>query len=642
MRWLSGLLFAAATLLAAVAQAAPSLDDYGRLPAIELVEISPAGDRLAYVGVHQEARKLVVQTVDGKPLLVWNIGEAKVRGIDWAGENHVLVSISETVRIFPGAPKQEFGQVLRVNLAAKEIALVFEKSRRVFAAVLGFAGTAKVDGRWYGYFGGAELKRGMGEDYLGDGYPDLYRVDLVTGEADQVAKGGESLRRWVVNAAGRVVAHSRYDEASGRWGLYRGDTNTEMIGRRLLPFASSALLGLGRTPDAIAINEEDEGGVVVGEMPLAGGEMQPLFGDQPVHELLHDSTTGLLIGAQFDRNLGAKLFDPIQQRKFDAARKAFPQVEATVVSFSADMQRIVVFTSGKEDSGTYWLVDIDTRRARVIGDIYPAVKAADVGPPSMISYRAADGLEIEGALTLPPGKPAKQLPLVVLPHGGPIVDGDRPVFDWWAQAFASRGYAVLQPNYRGTTGYGAAFRQAAVGQWGRKMQTDLSDGVAVLAAAGTIDPKRVCIVGGSYGGYAALAGVTVQQGLYRCAVSVAGIGDMRRMITWARSQTQSDNRATRLWRVLTLDPDGGRDPDAISPAALAERADAPILLIHGKDDTVVPLEQSQAMASALKRAGKPHELIVMDGEDHWLSREATRVTMLKSAVAFVEKHNPPS
>ena len=642
MRWVFGVLLAWAMLFAAVAQAAPSLDDYGRLPAIELVEISPAGDRLAYIGVHQETRKLVVQTVDGKPLLIWNIGIAKVRAIDWAGENHVLVSITETSRIYPGAPKQEFLQVLRVNLDAKDIALVFGKSRLVFPAALGFAGSARIDGRWYGYFGGAELKRGMAEDYLGDGYPDLYRVDLVTGEAEQVAKGGESARRWVVDTAGRVAAHSRYDEASGRWGLYRGDTNTELIGRRLLPFSSSALLGLGRTPDAIAINDEDEGAVSVREMPLTGGEAQSLFGDQPVHELLYDSTTRLLIGAQFDRNRGAKLFDPTQQRKFDAARKAFPQAEPTVVSFSADMQRIVVFTSGKEDPGTYWLVDIDTRRARVIGDIYPAVKPADVGPPSMVSYKAADGLEMEGALTLPPGKPAKQLPLVVLPHGGPIADGDRPVFDWWAQAFASRGYAVFQPNYRGTGDYGAAFRKAAVGQWGRKMQTDLSDGVAALSAAGTIDPKRVCIVGASYGGYAALAGVTVQQGVYRCAVSVAGISDMRRMVHWARSETQSDNRATRLWRVLTLDPGGARDPDSISPAFLAARADAPILLIHGKDDTAVPLEQSQGMAAALKRAGKPHELIVMDGEDHWLSREETRKTMLKSAVGFVEKHNPPS
>ncbi len=129
---------------------------------------------------------------------------------------------------------------------------------------------------------------------------------------------------------------------------------------------------------------------------------------------------------------------------------------------------------------------------------------------------------MEGVLTLPPDKEGKNLPLVVMPHGGPIVVGDRARFDWWAQVFASRGYAVFQPNYRDTLGYGEAFRHAADGQYGRKMQTDISDGLTALATAGIIDPKRTCIVGGSYGGYAAFAGVTLQHGLYRCAVSVAG------------------------------------------------------------------------------------------------------------------------
>src|SRR6202007_2715282 len=126
------------------------------------------------------------------------------------------------------------------------------------------------------------------------------------------------------------------------------------------------------------------------------------------------------------------------------------------------------------------------------------------------------------------GREAKGLPLVVMPHGGPEAH-DRPGFDWWAQAFASRGYAVFQPNFRGSDGSGDAFRDAGFGQWGRKMQTDISDGVAELARRGIVDPKLVCIVGASYGGYAALAGVTLQHGLYRCAVSYAGVANMDSM-----------------------------------------------------------------------------------------------------------------
>ncbi len=172
------------------------------------------------------------------------------------------------------------------------------------------------------------------------------------------------------------------------------------------------------------------------------------------------------------------------------------------------------------------------------------------------------------------------------------------------------------------------------------MQTDISDGVAALAAEGIVDPKRACIVGASYGGYAALAGVTVQQGLYRCAASVAGPTDMRKFIIWVRSRTGLDQRSARFWKELSGASEG-QDLDQISPARLAGRADAPILLLHGRDDTVVPQEQSLAMEKALKQAGKNVEMVNMPGEDHWLSREATRQLMLARTVAFVEKHNPP-
>jgi dipeptidyl aminopeptidase/acylaminoacyl peptidase len=221
--------------------------------------------------------------------------------------------------------------------------------------------------------------------------------------------------------------------------------------------------------------------------------------------------------------------------------------------------------------------------------------------------------------------------VVVLPHGGPEAR-DYPVFDWWAQAFASQGYAVLQPNYRGSSGYGAPFVEAGQGQWGRKMQTDVSDGLAELAREGVVDPKRACIVGASYGGYAALAGVTVQHGLYRCAVAVA------EMLRYVYDKRNGDGAETRYWDAFMGPPSGFKD---ISPQRLAANADAPILLIHGKDDTVVLYDQSVAMNKALLAAGKTVEFVTMPNEDHWLSREATRIQMLKASVAFVEKYNPP-
>ena len=175
------------------------------------------------------------------------------------------------------------------------------------------------------------------------------------------------------------------------------------------------------------------------------------------------------------------------------------------------------------------------------------------------------------------------------------------------------------------------------------MQSDLSDGVRWLSREGLIDPGKVCIVGASYGGYAALAGPTLDRGVYRCAVSVAGVSDLRRMVeSEARQGRRRNNEAVRYWnRFMGADGPGDRSLDARSPARLAAEADAPILLIHGRDDTVVPIEQSRLMDRALRTAGKPVEFIELDGEDHWLSRAATRQRMLVETVRFLEQQNPP-
>ena len=233
----------------------------------------------------------------------------------------------------------------------------------------------------------------------------------------------------------------------------------------------------------------------------------------------------------------------------------------------------------------------------------------------------------------------KNLPLIVLAHGGPA-SRDVMGFDWWAQAMANRGYAVLQVNFRGSDGFGRSFLNAGFGEWGRKMQTDLSDGVRHLAADGVIDPKRVCIVGASYGGYAALAGAAIDTGVYRCAASYGGVSDLKRMVAWSKERSQA---SFRYW-IRFMGADDGKDQALtdLSPAARGDKVNIPILLIHGRDDSVVPLEQSRLMADALKKAGKPVEFVELKGEDHWLSRGETRIQTLSAVIAFLEKHNPPN
>jgi dipeptidyl aminopeptidase/acylaminoacyl peptidase len=319
-----------------------------------------------------------------------------------------------------------------------------------------------------------------------------------------------------------------------------------------------------------------------------------------------------------------------------AARRAFPGLNVRLIDWSDSFERLLVRTNGVGDPGTWWLVDIKTGKATDLGSSYP-IKSSEVGPMRMFRYKAADGLDMAGVLTLPPGKDAKKLPVVVLPHGGPWAR-DYPEFDWMAQAFASRGYAVFQPNFRGSTGYGAAFEKAGDGEWGRKMQTDISDGLAELVRQGIVDGDRACIMGASYGGYAALAGVTLQQGLYRCAVSVAGLSDLERFYSTEMRETNRD-RTKRPWLNLAIGT--GRDLRSVSPIRFVDRVTAPILLIHGTNDIVVLPEQSSNMANALRAAGKEAELMTLEKADHWLLKGEARLAMLEAAYKFIERHNPP-
>jgi dipeptidyl aminopeptidase/acylaminoacyl peptidase len=353
--------------------------------------------------------------------------------------------------------------------------------------------------------------------------------------------------------------------------------------------------------------------------------------------------TGLLIGGRIAERPGALFFDAELDGRWRSLQKTFPGLTLQLISWDHGFKTAVVRSEGLRDSGTFWKVDLATTTTKVLGHAYPAIRPDRVGSTQMLKYKAQDGLDVEGVLTLPPKGPQSKLPVVVMPHGGPIGPFDGIGFDWWAQAYADAGYAVFQPNFRGSGGYGAAFRDAGFGEWGGKMLSDISDGLKTLVDAGTVDPKRACIVGASYGGYAALAGVTVQQGLYRCSVSVSGVSDVRNFFNWVVNTGGRQTASVRFWRAA-IGAVGRTEKimTEISPTTYASRTDAPVLLIHGEDDTVVPILQSRIMESALKDAEKPVEFITMKGEDHWLSSEATRIEMLTHALAFVKKHNPPN
>ena len=631
---------------AAARQAArPPLSAYGALPSRELVQVSPSGDRLAFITVVGEQRQLAVIDLATEAVLgAVGVGLTKVRDLEWIDDTRVLVTTSSTETLPQiGLDQTEvfIGQIFNVSIG--RVVQMLARSRALFPALMSSVRIRPGDDqpdlyvRAYSF----EAPRAL----------DLYRVDADTGAARQAEAMHRAVDDFILGDDGRSLARSVYDERDKTWRLQlRQDGRFQETWSVTAPLDPPGLVGLGMTGDSVIVaadrpdlHREGREDAEFFDVNLASGVWRPVRFDFDPDSLLFHPVTRRLIGASRLEDEGRRyaFADEAAGLLWDTVDQSFPDGSPTLVSWSDDLRTAVVFTSGPGDSGAYHLLDLDTAQMLLAGRAYRDIPSDQVAPVQPMSFAAADGLALHGYLTTPAGLDARNLPLVVLAHGGPAAR-DVLEFDWWAQAMASRGYAVLQVNFRGSTGYGEAFLEAGYGEWGRKMQTDLSDGVRHLVAQGIVDPDRVCIVGASYGGYAALAGPTLDPGVYRCAVSVAGVSDLRAMVDYEADRGERrDNSAVRYWnRFMGGDGPGDRSLDARSPARQAALADAPILLIHGRDDTVVPYSQTTAMAAALRRAGKPHEVVALAGEDHWLSRAETRQQMLAATVAFLQTNNP--
>ena len=635
MRDLRNGLWLALALLAWPAATAP-LAAYGKLPSIEIGAMSAGGNAVALVVTNGEERRIVVKDLEKNTIpLLATVGATKVRDLRWAGDQHLILTTSSTQEpLTVIASRGEWFFASEVDVSNKKLRPLLGDAALSMNVLQGLPQVRTIDGR------PLVLLRGVSFVNSG-GVLTLYRVDLPHASTRVVEVGNGNTNAFEVGPDGQAVAQTTYDRVSGRWSLRarRGVTWTDLLVRQE-PIDPPSMMGLGRAPGTVLLGGNQADNYQWMEIALDTGrsEIIPTSGAQGP---IHDPATGRLIGfaALVGDELRQHFFDAEDERVWAAVTAAFPGDAVSLASWSNDRRHILVRVDSAKLGPAYSVVNLTSRKATWLGAEYETLKPEDIGEVRRLRFKAADGLDLTGYLTLPNGVDPKDLPLIVFPHGGPATR-DNPGFNWWAQAMASRGYAVLQVNYRGSEGLGWDFQKAGFGEWGRKMQTDLSDGVHYLAGLGTIDPKRVCIVGGSYGGYAALAGATLQHDIYRCAVSFGGVADLRRLVSY--SSGRSGMVALRYWTRYMGAVDLN-DPvlAKYSPAIHAAEASAPILLIHGKDDTVVPLNQSTEMADALRRAGKPVEMIVQESADHWLSLGATRLAMLQATMAFVEKHNPP-
>jgi len=288
-----------------------------------------------------------------------------------------------------------------------------------------------------------------------------------------------------------------------------------------------------------------------------------------------------------------------------------------LLSWSLDRSKFIIYSYSDKSPGSFYLLDAKSRKVEWLADVAPWIHPKEMAAMKPVRYAARDGLEIPAYLTLPRESSGKSLPMVVVVHGGPWVSGDRWGYDPEVQFLASRGYAVLQPNFRGTTRYGWKHYSASFRQWGLAMQDDIEDGVRWAIGQGIADPKRVAIYGASYGGYATLMGLAKTPELYRCGIDYVGVTDIPLMLTATWSDFAYSDWITYSAPLIMGDAD--KDAEQLrktSPVNLASRIKVPVLMAYGAADVRVPIEHGTRMKAALDRAGVKYEWMVMEGEGH--------------------------
>lgn len=334
-----------------------------------------------------------------------------------------------------------------------------------------------------------------------------------------------------------------------------------------------------------------------------------------------------------------KWFDREYAARQVAVDRGLPNTVNMLLDETRDGSKQLWYAYSDQDPGSFHLLDIEKKSFRPIAARMPWIKPAQMAPMHAVKYQARDGLVIHGYLTVPVGHEPKRLPMVMMPHGGPWVR-DVWGFNPLVQLLANRGYAVLQVNYRGSTGYGDELFQQAKREIGGKIQDDIEDGTRWAISAGVADPARIAIVGSSYGGYSALFALGMNPDLYRCGISYAGVTDWPGM--FKDSDVANNKQARKYWGEQIGDP--GKDTErlaAISPVNFADKIVAPVLIVQGEDDRRVPEDQAKRMIAALERAGRSPERSFLANLGHEAGNEQQRLKIYQQTVTFLEKYLGP-
>ena len=474
---------------------------------------------------------------------------------------------------------------------------------------------------------------------------DPYRLNLDTGELTLLAENPGNYQGWMTDHDGRLRAATAIVDGVNTQLLYR-DTEDEPFRPVLTTNFRDTVGFMEFTPD----NREVYAATNLGRDKTVLVRMNPATCEEL--ELLYENDTYDIASISYSRRRKKLLsvyctghkepvrhyFDPEEEQLRKRIKAHFPDVRYGIADTDKAERTYLIYAGSDRTRGAYWLYDAETDEARKIADIAPWIKSEEMNEMHAVTYTSRDGLAIEAYLTLPNGltpDEAHGLPVVVNPHGGPWAR------DCWGyssevQFLSNRGYAVLQMNFRGSTGYGRKFLEASYKQWGLSMQDDITDGVKWLIGQGIADPKRVAIYGGSYGGYAVLAGLAFTPDLYACGIDYVGVSNLFTFM----------NTIPPYWRPMLemmYEQVGNPETDreqlaATSPALHADKIKAPLFIAQGANDPRVNKAESDQMVEALRRRGVEVEYMVKDNEGHGFHNQENRFDFYRAMERFLAKH----
>lgn len=607
------------------------------------IKISPTGDYFAAaVPLADSTGLAILRRSDNTLVATANLGRNKhVADFWWVSDGHVLFSGAEKIgqldepqatgdlyaTSVTGSTEILVGQSLQVMTTGSHIKP--KKMERVAAFLVDTLRDSET-----------EVLVSV-EPFTKDPFTRVDRMNIRTGRRTTVARAPVRNARFLTDHAGEVrVAHGFHTDNA--WRLYlrkgKGDewtlVNNEAISNRV-----DSPIGFSADNRTLYLqSERAQGPDVIVAYDVESGERKDVLGDddRDPSAIIRSTIDGTPVGALYqDGKARTAFFDEASSdaRQYRSLEAAFPGQSPLVTSQTRDGKLTLVQVASDRNPGDYYLFDTERKSAAHVLSRRTWIDPERMAEVRPITLAARDGLQLTGYVSIPHGSTGKDLPMVVMPHGGPYGIYEGWFFDVDTQLLSAAGYAVLRLNFRGSGNHGRSFQQAGAREWGGRMQDDLTDATRWVVSQGIADGRRVCIHGGSYGAYAALMGAAREPSLYRCASGYVGVYDLPMM----QADTGRQSRRLGKWSKEWVGGDAAALA-AASPNRIADRIRVPVFLAAGGEDEVAPIEHSHRMEKALLAAGVPVQTLYYDTEGHGFYVEANRREYYTRLLAFLGEH----